>query len=117
MAGVVASGSTSPAPAVSAGVGVGCGLDVRSALHFGAKHVDAVEINPSIVREATTTFDRFAGGLYHDPAVRLVHSEGRHFLRRQRKRYDVIQISGVDTFAASQAGAGVRRTTRIVPSS
>lgn len=86
-------------------IGAGGGLDVRSALHFGARHVDAVEINPSIVREATTTFDRFAGGLYHDPAVRLVHSEGRHFLRRQRKRYDVIQISGVDTFAASQAGA------------
>lgn len=86
-------------------IGAGGGLDVRAALHFGAPHVDAVEINPSIVQATTTTFDRFSGGLFHDPAVRLVHSEGRHFVRRQQKRYDVIQVSGVDTFAASQAGA------------
>lgn len=86
-------------------IGAGGGLDVRTALHFGASHVDAVEINPSIIRATTTTFDRFAGGVYRDPSVRLVHAEGRHFLRRQRKLYDVIQVSGVDTFAASQAGA------------
>jgi hypothetical protein len=86
-------------------IGAGGGLDVRSALHFGASHVDAVEINPTIIRAATSTFDRFSGGVYRDPSVRLVHAEGRHFLRRQRKRYDVIQVSGVDTFAASQAGA------------
>lgn len=86
-------------------IGAGGGLDVRSALHFGASHVDAVEINPSIYQATTTIFDRFSGGLFRDPAVRLTHSEGRHFARRQQKRYDVIQISGVDTFAASQAGA------------
>lgn len=93
------------APGETLVIGAGGGLDVRSALHFGASHVDAVEINPSIVRATTTLFDRFSGGIYRDPAVRLAHSEGRHFVRRQQKRYDVIQVSGVDTFAASQAGA------------
>lgn len=86
-------------------IGAGGGLDVRTALHFGAKHVDAVDINPMIVKSVATDFDSFAGGLYHRPDVKVSVAEGRHFLRRSEKKWDLVQISGVDTYAASQAGA------------
>lgn len=86
-------------------IGAGGGLDVRTALHFGSKHVDAVDINPMIVKAVATDFDAYAGGLYHRPDVKVSIAEGRHFLRRSEKKWDLVQISGVDTYAASQAGA------------
>jgi spermidine synthase len=95
-------GRTSPEELV---IGAGGGLDVRTGLHFGAKHIDAVDINPTIVKAVAGDYDTFAGGLYHRPDVKVAVAEGRHFLRRAEKKWDLVQISGVDTYAASQAGA------------
>ena len=86
-------------------IGAGGGVDVLSALHHGAKHVTGVEINPIILNAVRTRYADFAGHLYDDPRVEMHHAEGRHFLKRDARKYDVIQLSGVDTFAASQAGA------------
>jgi hypothetical protein len=86
-------------------IGAGGGVDVRAALSFGVHHVDAVDINPLIVDAVRGRFAEYAGSLYARPDVKVTVAEGRHFMRRQTKLYDVIQISGVDTFAASQAGA------------
>jgi spermidine synthase len=86
-------------------IGAGGGVDVRAALSFGVRHVDAVDIDPMIVDGVARRFADYAGGLYARPDVHVVVAEGRHFMRQQDKRWDVIQISGVDTFAASQAGA------------
>lgn len=86
-------------------IGAGGGLDVRAALHFGVQEVDAIEINPAIVGAVRGRFAEFSGGLFGDPRVRLVLGEGRSVLERTSARYDVVQLSGVDTYAASQAGA------------
>ncbi len=86
-------------------IGAGGGLDVRAALHFGVQAVDAVEINPAIERAVRGRFASFSGDLFADPRVRLVLGEGRSVLERTRERYDLVQLSGVDTYAASQAGA------------
>jgi spermine/spermidine synthase len=87
-------------------IGTGGGRDIASALVFGAKHVDGVEINPIIADEVMR--DRFAaysGFIYTDPRVRVVVDDGRSFVRRSADRYDVIQASLVDTWAATAAGA------------
>ena len=42
-----------------------------------------------------------------DPRVELVHGEGRHFLARTDERYDVIQLSGVDSASGTPAAAHV----------
>jgi hypothetical protein len=86
-------------------IGAGGGVDVRAALSFGVRHVDAVDINPLIVDGVKGRFAHYAGDLYARTDVNVTVAEGRHFIRGQSKQYDVIQISGVDTFAASQAGA------------
>jgi hypothetical protein len=86
-------------------IGAGGGLDVRSALHHGVESVDAVEINPSIVAATRGRFGDFSGRIFDDPRVRLVLGEGRSVLERLQDRYDLVQLSGVDTYAASQAGA------------
>lgn len=86
-------------------IGAGGGVDVRSALHFGAERVEAAEIDGIIVDAVRGRWDGFSGGLYRKPEVAVSVAEGRHYLRGSSKRYDVVQLSGVDTFAATQAGA------------
>lgn len=86
-------------------IGAGGGVDVLTALHFGAKHVVGIEINPIILDAVKHAYGDFTGNLYSDPRVEMRNAEGRHFLKRDSRKYDVIQLSGVDTFAASQAGA------------
>jgi len=87
-------------------IGPGGGRDLLSALVFGASHVDGVEINPIIAREVMLgQFRDFSGGVYANPRVSIYVDDGRNFVRRSRDRYDVIQASLVDTWAATAAGA------------
>jgi hypothetical protein len=73
---------------------------------FGARHVDGVEINPIIANDVMRDrFHDFSGGIYTHPRVRIVIDDGRSFVRRTPDRYDVIQASLVDTWAATAAGA------------
>jgi spermidine synthase len=87
-------------------IGPGGGRDLVSALVFGARHVDGVEINPIIANDVMRDrFREFSGGIYTNPRVRITVDDGRSFVRRAPDRYDVIQASLVDTWAATAAGA------------
>jgi hypothetical protein len=87
-------------------IGPGGGRDLVSALIFGARHVDGVEINPIIARDVMREeFLEYSGGIYEHPRVRVHVDDGRSFVRRSREQYDVIQASLVDTWAATAAGA------------
>src|SRR5262249_38996873 len=87
-------------------IGPGGGRDLASALVFGAAHVDGVEINPIIADDVMRDrFREFSGGIYANPRVRIAVDDGRSFVRRTPDRYDVIQASLVDTWAATAAGA------------
>jgi hypothetical protein len=87
-------------------IGPGGGRDLLSALVFGATRVDAVEINPIIARDIMQDrFRAYSGGIYRDPRVAVHVDDGRSFVRRSLARYDVIQASLVDTWAATAAGA------------
>jgi hypothetical protein len=87
-------------------IGPGGGRDLVSALVFGARHVDGVEINPIIANDVMRDrFREYSGGIYVHPRVRIAIDDGRSFVRRTPDRYDVIQASLVDTWAATAAGA------------
>lgn len=86
-------------------MGSGGGRDVLSALLFGEREVDAVEINSNIIRTANEVFGDFTGHLARLPNVRFVADEARSFLAREGGIYDLIQVSLIDSWAATAAGA------------
>jgi hypothetical protein len=86
-------------------IGAGGGRDVLTALMTGATKVDAVELNPHTVGAVSGPFRELSGDVYGMPGVTPVISEGRSFLTRTDTRYDLIQISMVDSWAATSAGA------------
>lgn len=97
-----------PAPERVICIGAGGGLDLLTAKYYGAGHVTGVEINSGVAAAVREAFPEFAGHLY-DPArhpdVAVHVAEGRHFLERSQDRFDIVQLSGVDTFSTSEAGA------------
>jgi spermidine synthase len=87
-------------------IGTGGGRDLLSALVFGASRVDGVEINPIIVNDVMRNrFREYSGGVYDRPDVHVTVEDGRSFVRRSPERYEIIQASLVDTWAATAAGA------------
>ena len=86
-------------------IGAGGGVDVLTALHHGATTVEAVEINPAISRLASTTYAARGEHLFQRDEVDLFTQEGRAFVRQRGKLYDLIQLSLIDTWAASASGA------------
>jgi spermidine synthase len=87
-------------------IGPGGGIDVVFALAAGAAQIDAVELNPIIANDVMKgEFAGFAGDIYSRPEVNLVIDEGRSFVRRSAHQYDHIQLTLVDTWAATAAGA------------
>jgi len=85
-------------------VGVGGGRDILSGLLFGAKRIRAIEINPAIFEVLTDKFADFSGHLDRQPGVSLVNAEARSYINHSSERYDLVQISLIDTWAATAAG-------------
>lgn len=86
-------------------IGAGGGIDVLAGLHYGARKIHAVEINPSIVKAVKTRFADFAGYIYDHPDVKVTVGEGRHVISRDQNSYDMIQLSGVDTLSGAQSNS------------
>ena len=87
-------------------IGPGGGVDVLRAVASGANHVTGIEINPIIAN--TIMRDRYADFAYHlyeRPGVEVHVADGRSFIRNARGQYDVIQMTLVDTWASTAAGA------------
>ncbi|MGQ9502739.1 MAG: hypothetical protein ACUVSF_13640 [Anaerolineae bacterium] len=89
-------------------IGPGGGIDVLTALYNRVPRIVGVEINPLIINLVAdkALYRDFAGGIYTDyPNVELHAAEGRNFVARTTERFDLIQFSQVDTWAAAAAGA------------
>jgi spermidine synthase len=87
-------------------IGPGGGVDVLRAVANGSASVTGIEINPII---ATTIMrDRYADyaqHLYDRPDVHIQVTDGRSFLRATPQRFDIVQMTLVDTWASTAAGA------------
>jgi predicted membrane-bound spermidine synthase len=84
-------------------IGPGGGADVLAALAAGSQRVTAVEMNP-LMLGFVRHFGASAGNLYDQPRVETVLSEGRTFVRRTNRRFDVILLGFVDSWAAVASG-------------
>ena len=87
-------------------IGVGAGRDILSAALFGRKKIAGVEINPIFVQLLTRERDFIDfNNVAALPGVQFALDEGRSWLARSREFFDLIQMSLVDTWAATGAGA------------
>ena len=77
-------------------VGAGGGFDVEAALRSGARHVDAIEIDPAIVAVSR----RFsAGAPYSDPRVSVHVDDARSFIAKADPGYDIVAFGYLDSQA------------------
>src|SRR5205823_3585468 len=87
-------------------IGPGGGVDVLRALANGSKNVTAIEINPIIANDIMRgRYADYAYHLYERPEVHLYVQDGRSFIRNSQDKYDVVEMTLVDTWASTAAGA------------
>jgi len=86
-------------------VGAGTGNDVAAGLRLGADRIDAIEIDPAILR---------LGDLYHpeqpyeSPKVNRIVNDARTFLRNTSNRYDLIVYGLLDSHTLLSQASSVR---------
>ena len=86
-------------------VGAGTGSDVAIALRRGARHVDAVEIDP---RLAEIGRERNPDRPYDDPRVDVHIDDGRAFLGRTDKKYDLVLFALPDSLTLVSGASSLR---------
>ncbi|MDP2940602.1 MAG: hypothetical protein Q8O13_11135 [Candidatus Omnitrophota bacterium] len=86
-------------------LGSGGGRDLLTAVLFGAKKVVGVEINKDINDIAFNKLRDFSGKINNYSQIQLIVDEGRSYVSRSKEKYDIIQASLVDSFAAFANGA------------
>jgi spermidine synthase len=86
-------------------IGAGSGNDVAAALANGARHVDAVEIDPRIYE---------LGRRYHpdrpyaNPRVSVHLDDGRRFLRKTDRKYDLVVFALLDSLVLHSGYSSLR---------
>lgn len=86
-------------------LGAGSGTDVAAALKHNVGRIDAVEIDPAILRLGRQLHpDR----PYADPRVHTVADDARHFLRTTDRKYDLVVFALIDSLTLQSAFSGVR---------
>jgi hypothetical protein len=88
----------------SAVIGVGGGRDMLSAHLFGFRDVIGVELNPIFIDWLTDRFHAY-NKLTNLPGTRFFVDEARSWFARTTDRFDLIEMSLIDTWAATGAGA------------
>jgi SAM-dependent methyltransferase len=86
-------------------IGAGSGNDVSRALQWGARHVDAVEIDP-VIQELGRK--EHPDQPYQDPRVTVHLDDGRNFLRSTDKKYDLIVYALVDSLVLHSSYSNIR---------
>jgi len=86
-------------------VGSGSGNDVSLLLGYGAKYIDAVEIDPVIADIGISGSPQHA---YADPRVHLHIDDARAFLRKTQRKYDLIIFGTLDSQTLLSGMSSVR---------
>jgi len=88
----------------SAVIGIGGGRDLMTASVFGFKDITGVEYNPIFVQLFSRDYRAFSGANYVT-GLRLFVDDARSWFARSHEQFDLIQMSLIDTWAATGAGA------------
>lgn len=87
-------------------IGPGGGVDVLRAIANGSPSVTGIEINPIIADTIMRgRYAAYSKHLYQRPDVHIHVTDGRSYLRSTSQQFDVVQMTLVDTWASTAAGA------------
>lgn len=87
-------------------IGTSGGEDSLYALMMGSRHVLGIEMDPAIAEFVTKDYRDYAGGLFTDGKYSdLVVDEGRSYLRRSNRQFDLIHQVNNFTPIAFQNGS------------
>jgi hypothetical protein len=87
-------------------IGPGGGVDVLRAVANGSSSVTGIEINPIIANTIMRgRYADYSQHLYERPDVHIHVTDGRSFVRSTSQHFDVVQMTLVDTWASTAAGA------------
>jgi spermidine synthase len=91
-------------------IGPGGGKEVLTGLLDGISDITGIEINPDFV-DIVKKYRNFNGGIYTDfPNVKILIQEGRHYIKKSDKQFDLIvmalpsteQLQSIDNFAMNE---------------
>lgn len=88
-------------------IGAGGGRELSLAAKQNLDRIVGVEINSATVSLLRDHYKDFTGNILGNPKIELVNAEARSYLSRHKERFDFIQMTGVDTYAALNSGAYV----------
>jgi len=88
-------------------IGVGGGRDVLSALSFDQKEVWGIEINNKILKAINEVYKDYTYPFLEMDNVHIINDEARSFFERSDMKFDIIQASLIDSWAATTSGAFV----------
>lgn len=87
-------------------IGPGGGVDVLRAVANGSPNVTGIEINPIIANDVMRgKYADYSYHLYELPQVHMHVQDGRSYVRNATERFDAVQMTLVDTWASTAAGA------------
>lgn len=86
-------------------VGAGSGNDAAGALRNGARHIDAIEIDPSIIMAGKALHPEQP---YQSDSVNVVVDDARAYFKRSNKVYDLIVFGLLDSHTLTSSFTNVR---------
>ena len=93
------------APARELIIGSAGGNEILASLYFGAKDIEAVELNPVTVSLLKDQFAEYTGHLTERPEVKQRQGDGRSYLARHGADYDLVWFPAPDSYAANNAAS------------
>lgn len=90
-------------------IGSAGGQETKAALLYRPRRVDTVEMVNAVVDLATHEYSDYIGNIFKNPRVHPHVGEGRTFLRRSNRQFDIIQIFSNHTSSSMAAGGAPGR--------
>lgn len=94
-----------PAPPSVLVLGSGMGNDVAAALRNGAGHIEAVDIDPVIVKLGQQLHPEHP---YQSPKVHVVFNDARNYIENSHEKFDLIVFSLLDSHTTTSHFTNIR---------
>ena len=88
-------------------IGTGGGRDLLAAQAFDQRSVLGLELNPLMRHIVEERYGDYSGRPYTALGTEVIDDEARSYLARLEQRFDVIQLSLIDTFSLNASGGVV----------